>query len=160
MKNTYATLSLVCFLTAGACLVMFTFQDGPFAYLISSLILGACSLAAFVLARGAGGKTEKGWFVLTPGMDKESGPYHIKTLGQMWRRGQMPPGTQVARQGKEWKDVALMVNRLDAASDSLNAVGVIGGILMAIGLILVVTVHALIGGVLAGVGILIVIASK
>jgi hypothetical protein len=73
------------------------------------------------------------YFVCLPG-GEASGPYDKRTLGEMWERGQLVPGTLVAAEGEEWRDLAYFVPWLRKAAVKETAGFKLGVFVMLLGL--------------------------
>lgn len=160
MKTTlFGLLASLCVLASAWC-GWKAWQESSNVYGVSVLILFACATVAAKIGTVPDPRFRRKWFVITPGMTTESGPYDIQTLGKMWKRGLMPPGTQVAESGHEWMDVAAMVKVLDSTSEDMGASGIFGSLLIMVGLMVFFFWSWLAGAILMALGLLFIIAAK
>ena len=158
MKSLFMLLAAVCVVVSAWC-GWKAWELSSNAYGATGLLLFACATVASKLGEVPDERMRRKWYVLPPMMTDASGPYDLKTMGVMWRRGQMPPGTQVAEEGKEWRDVAAMVKMLDGAQGGLGVVGGFGAVLMCVGLLVFFFWSWLAGAVLSGLGLLFIITA-
>lgn len=118
-----ATISTLCFMTAAYCGWKIS-RGGSEVYWMAVVMMGACGVVASKL--GFGPQEEKSrpeqvpeMYYLQKSVGKVEGPYSFKALSIMFRRGSVPPLSQIAKVGMdEWIGIETLIPYIEKAASS------------------------------------------